>query len=103
LSFLFSPATPAPPRWWLFFLYNIYRPKSLLLTPFAPQRDWARIFLFFLTSYFIGDLKIRVARKNHQLNWPRFSGFLAAKLGKILNTQTFRTKNFSFYVAKHKK
>ena len=31
-----------------------------------------------------------------------FLRFLAANLGKKLNTQTFRTKKFSFYVAKHK-
>jgi hypothetical protein len=43
-----------------------------------------------------------VARTNDQLNWPRFSRFLAANLGKNLDTQTFRTKKFSFYVAKHK-
>jgi len=59
--------------------------------------------LFFFNLLSLSPLKMGVANLYHQLNWPRFSGFLAAKLGKILNTQTFRTKNFSFYVAKHKK
>ena len=40
--------------------------------------------------------------RKRSIKLATFLRFLAANLGKKLNTQTFRTKKFSFYVAKHK-
>ena len=55
-----------------------------------------------LNPFIYNRFRMGNGQKIPSIKLATFLRFLAANLGKKLNTQTFRTKKFSFYVAKHK-
>ena len=66
------------------------------------DKAFKKIFTLLIISLMQRLIILQIGQKIPSIKLATFLRFLAANLGKKLNTQTFRTKKFSFYVAKHK-